>query len=752
MPDSPTPLSLVKSLNAKLQVWRAAYYVKAAPLVEDAVYDAAERELKQLVAEHPNLSVLATVLQEVGSDLMPGTISAPIKHSAPMLSLDNAYDLATLLAWAARHPEGTSYVMEPKVDGLSLSVRYVNWTLWLGCTRGTGDAGEDVTPAAMCIADIPHTLDHVMFPADLEVRGEVFMTRQTFARLNTERVATGQEPFKTCRNAASGTLKSHDLKEITRRQLSFQPWQVLGLNSWLPPVALASGKWQERADGSQHFTPDGDDLEPQVDLHPQFLEHEQALIWWSQWTRTRQFQGSRVYRKEDLAEAVEFGRKLRDGIWADVIGDTDGLVFKVREEPIRQQLGVGTKAVRWATAYKFPSMEAVTTLNAVTWQVGRTGAITPVAELEPVLCGGTTNARGNLVNVTYMTGRGVALGDKVTITRGGEVIPKILGVAEESPTRVPITIPAACPSCTGPLVDEVSAPSKENPDGVRTLTCVNLFCPGRLIAHLSYLGSRACLDITGLGDVLAEQFVTLGVVGHLADLWDWANESKSFIDQAGEDAFRAACSEAGFPASQCVDLVLGCLKAKTATWDLWLMALGIPSIAKELGKALAAFLGLGPDDLLTLADRLLELAPKQVDGLGGERIKEIAQWAQDPRAVAQLQQLHQAGVRPMSTVAVAAGPQPLAGEVILVTGDLGPERESLRKQLESLGAKTKTGVSKVLTLVIAGDGAGPSKLTKAAALGIRVEGREWLAKVFEGVGLTLGSHGMDDIPDAFDGL
>jgi DNA ligase (NAD+) len=764
MPDSSTPLTRVKALNSSIQVWRHHYYVNAKPLVTDEVYDDAERELRLLIGLNPALGVLATVLKEVGSDLVASAIATPIKHNSRMLSLEKCYDLETLTAWAAKHPVNATYVVEPKVDGLSLSIRYANWTLWLACTRGDGTGGEDVTPAAMQILDIPHVLDHDMFPPDLEVRGEVFFTRQTLAGLNEERAAAGQDPFKTCRNAASGTLKLHDLKEVARRGLRFQPWQILGIapGEWLAPVRMETGKWTTTAAGGQRYTPEEEEngLGIKTVDHPQGLEHYEALQWYAQWSRTRQCQASRVYRKEDLPGAIEQGWRLVDGLWADVIGDIDGLVVKVQESDIRKQLGEGSTTPNWAIAVKRQSMKAVTTLNSVTWQVGRTGKITPVAELEPVLCGGTTNSRGNLVNITYMIGKGVALGDKVTIFRGGEVIPQILGVAEESPTRLPIVIPSRCPSCDSILLDETSAPSKENPEGVRTLTCTNILCPGRLASHLTYIGARACLDIEGLGDVLAEQFVSFGVVGSLDDLWSWANESQAYIDQAGEEAFKSACTDSGFPPAQCLTLISGCMKAKTAGWDLWLMALGIPAIAKELGKALAAYLNLGSEDLLTLPERLLDLAPKQVDGLGGERIKEITAWAMNPSAVQMLQQLHAAGVRPASTVVIQAGPQPLKGEVVLVTGDMGPEREHLKKQLESLGAVTKTSISGKLTLVLAGDGAGPSKLAQVAKLNespkqlvkIRVEGKEWLVKVFESAGLVLESQGMDDIQDAFDGL
>ena len=761
MPDlsTPTPMARVKALNAQLQVQRYAYYIKADPLVTDEVYDATERELRQLVKDNPQLEVLATTLKEVGSDLVAAAIGTPIKHSRPVLSLDNAYDIETATAWTAKHPAGTSYVMEPKVDGLSLSVRYVDWTLWLCCTRGDGVSGEDVTAAAMTIADVPHTLDRVMFPPNMEVRGEVFLTRQRFAEINAEMLAQGKEPYKTSRNLASGTLKSHDLAEVARRGLRFQPWQVIGLgpDEWLQPVRMEDGKWVQTADGRQRYAPKpGEGLEDVATVsYPQGLEPAEALHWYAQWTRTRQFQGQLVFNKEDLPDAIEQGRKLRDGLWADVIGDTDGLVIKVASEALRKQLGDDGHLPRWAIAYKFPAMRATTKLNEITWQVGRTGKLTPVAELEPVVCGGTLNSRANLNNWTYLSNLGVQLNDLITIFRGGEVIPQVEGVAEPGAERLTPVKPTVCPWCHEPLTEEITKDS-----GILHLSCGNPFCQGRMISHLTYLASRACLDIEGLGDVLAEQLVLQGVVSNLGDLWGWADESQAYIDQAGEDAFRAACTEAGFPAAQCVTLVAGCRKAKTAGWDLWLMALGIPSIAKELGKALAAFLNLGADDLPNLPNRLLDLAPKQVDGLGGERIKEIAAWARDPRAIACLNQLYAAGVRPTGTVVIKEGPQPLAGEVILVTGEFGPEREHLKKQLEGLGAVTKSGVSSKLTLVLAGDGAGQAKLSKIAELNaspkqlikIRTEGREWLIKVFEAAGLTLDSRGMDDIPDAFDGL
>lgn len=735
-----TPMSQVKALNAQLQVWRHAYYVQAQPMVSDQEYDLKERELKDLVAANPNLEPLASVLKAVGSDLPAAPFTQPVRHRVPMLSLDNAYSDEDVEKWLKNVPEDATFDLEPKVDGLPVSVRYANHTLWLAVTRGDGAQGEDATGAALAIKDIPKTLNPGVFPPDLEVRGEVFLTRQQFAAINERMASEGKDPYKTSRNLASGTLKLKDLKEVAARGLSFQPWQILGMEpgkgTWIPDTP-------ERMAACGYKIPPG-------------LENAQALEYFSKLTGTRQCQVVRARSREELGPALELARKLRETLWGDIIGDTDGVVIKVHEHYIREAMGAGTSTVNWAVARKWPSERVSTILNSVTWQVGRTGKVTPVAEVDPVVVGGVTVSRATLNNPTYMQtkipGGPVCIGDRVEIHRGGEVIPNITAVLEHGASRVEIVVPTECPVCTEPLTTKTSEPDRENLDGVTQLHCTNPYCHGRLTEHLAYLGSRACLDIEGLGDVLAEQLVRDGVVFNLGSLWEWADETQGYLEACGEDGLRTACEEAGYPFAQIMQVLKGCTKAKTAGWDAWLMALGVPSIAKELSKALAAFLALESEDMLTVHERLQEIAPKQVDGLGPERLKEIGRWAQDPRTFQNLQQLHAAGVRPTCTIVVKDGPQPLAGEVILVTGELGPEREHLKKQLESLGAVTKTGVSKKVTLVIAGTGAGPSKLTKAAELGIRVEGREWLVQVFKAAGLELEEQGVGEVPDAFEGL
>lgn len=410
------PSNRIKELNAQLRQARYAYYVLSSPTMSDSEYDAVEKELKDLVAEHPNLTHLATVLQAVGSDI-DVSFTQPIKHKTPMLSLENAYTREDVDAFIEDHPEGTTYVIEPKVDGLSLSNRYVNGRLFLSVTRGTGVEGEDVTQAAMTIDDIPKAL-HPSLPQDLEIRGEVFIRKSEFDRLNAERLAQGKEPYANQRNLASGSLKLKDIREVAKRKLSFQPWQVLGLEppegAGCPDVEDPRLSSEERLAAPGHMG----------------LEHTQALGMVHFACHTRQLHSWRVYRKEDLWDAIEKNRILRDTLWTHGLGlPTDGIVIKVEEQRIREQLGAGVKTVNWGIAYKFPADRAVTTLRDVTWQVGRTGKLTPVAELEPVLVSGVCVSRASLNNWSWMQALGLThVPCRVAVERGGEVIPKVVEV------------------------------------------------------------------------------------------------------------------------------------------------------------------------------------------------------------------------------------------------------------------------------------------------------------------------------------
>lgn len=712
----------IKSLNAQLRQARYDYYVKSEPTMSDAEYDALEKELRDLVATNPELAHLATVLQAVGSDI-DVAFSQPIKHKVPMLSLENAYTREDVDFFIAKHPDDTTYSIEAKIDGLSLSARYADHRLFLALTRGTGTEGDDVTQAAMTIDDLPKVL-HPSLPPDLEIRGEVFVSQVEFDRLNAERIAQGKEPYANQRNLASGSLKLKDIREVAKRKLSFQPWQIIGLE---PPAGTGT------VDVENPYLSLGERLEAPGHSG---LEHTQALEMVHLASHTRQPHSWRVYSKAGLWDAIEKNRILRDTLWTHGLGmPTDGVVIKVEEQRYRDALGAGPKTVNWGMAYKFPADRATTTLRGVTWQVGRTGKLTPVAELEPVLVSGSTVRRGTLCNLTYLQRLGIAVNDKVTIFKGGEVIPQIGGVAEAAQDRQEILAPTHCPECG----TEVTV--RQEADGVVSHGCPSTSCPGRLIAHLIYLGDRAVMNIDGLGDVLADQFVRMNIAPTLGYLWAWAAEAENLV---GTAEFEAQVAAAGFSVAQIRSLVASLIKARTAPWDKWLQGLGIPMIAREMAKVLANFLVLREDDLPNLCDKLLMLKEKDVEGLGPERLASIKHWAFNATTQADLELLHVSGVRPTSTILTSEGGEPpLKGYTICVTGEFGFPREVLFKILEGLGASAKTGMSKKVNLLLVGPtGAGRTKTAKAAELGTRTEGESWLRATFQAAGIPWPDAGL----------
>ena len=718
----------VRDLNSKLMHARHAYYVLSAPVMSDADYDALERSLRGMVEADPALRRYAPVLDSVGSDLT-GSVGT-VKHRTPMMSLDNVYTQEQLEKWTAGHPEGTTYTIEAKVDGLSLSCRYADHRLWLAVTRGDHESGEDVTAAAMTIQDIPKTLPAPQLPAVLEIRGEVFVTQSVFERLNQEMQAAGKEPYKNPRNLASGSLKLKDAKEVAKRCLSFMPWQVLGLEppegAIVPDVANPNVPMAEKL-ASRPFLG---------------LEHSQALEYVHTLCGTRQPYLWRTYRKEDLWEAVEKHRLLRDTLWSAGLGmATDGIVIKVEENTIRKVLGLGTKSPRWAVAFKYPAQVATTKLLGVTWQVGRTGRLTPVAELDPVSCSGSTVARANLNNLTYIrTDLGnPKINDMVSIFKGGEIIPQVQSVATRSVNGIAITAPKVCPACGGPIKEETT--SSKTKDNI-SHTCTNVSCPGRMAAHFCYIGKREVMDIEGLGDVLALRFVTEDIAPSLGYLWVWGNEAQALAasDQRG---FEASVSEAGFSVVQVNTLMKALEKAKAAPWDKWLQGLGLPGVARETAKAMANFLGLGREDLPNLPDRILSLSPGDFEGLGPITLRDLHEWALQPFVEMDLKLLYDAGVRPLSTVVSSSGSDaPLSGYTICITGEFPEEREKLKAKLQSLGALTKVGVSKKVNLLLVGTAPGQNKLSKAAEYKIRTEGKEWLVQALKSGGLEMVDNGM----------
>jgi DNA ligase (NAD+) len=388
----------VLELNTKLVDARHAYYVEASPIISDKEYDVLEQNLKDLVAQDPDLKRYASVLTTIGSDLRDS--ANRVKHRAPMVSIENKYLVSDVEEWMRSLPAGTPVVIEPKVDGLSLCLRYINRKLVLATTRGDGECGEDVTAQAFASPSIPKTL-HDGFPSTLvEIRGEAFMTSGVFDRLNAEAAAVGDKPYANPRNLAAGTLKLKNLKEVTNRDIRFQPWDVFGL---VPNPLGASEDLKFLASHSKFGEP-----------------------------RWRDAQIRKVGTPDDVAKAIEEMGKVRETVWSKGLQmQTDGLVFKVDNRDLRNKLGTGNKFNNAACAYKFQSLVGQTVLKDVVWQMGRSGILTPVGILEPIVLGGSMVSRVTLNNISYIRSMGLAIGCEVELVLSGDIIPKITKVIIE---------------------------------------------------------------------------------------------------------------------------------------------------------------------------------------------------------------------------------------------------------------------------------------------------------------------------------
>ncbi len=641
---------------------RHRYYVLDQPVLSDAEYDALERELRDLEAAHPELADPNSPTRRVGAP--PIEAFAKAKHRTFMLSLDNAYTMEELREWEQRMlrqlPAGTAlaYAAELKVDGLSLSLRYEGGRLVQGVTRGDGETGEDVTENARTIADIPLAIPE---REEVEVRGEVFLSRRRWEELNVQRDATGEARFANPRNAASGSMKLLDSREVARRALSFLPWQRLGAGDHAAAMAgLATWGF-----GRMPAHVEGD-----LDAVLAFIEAQ--------------------------AEA-----RLR------LPFDTDGVVIKVRDLAHQQALGTTDRVPRWALAFKYPATQVTTVVQGITWQVGRTGKLTPVAELEACEVGGSTVRRATLHNADELARLQLRVGQRVFIEKGGEVIPKVVAVVPGEPTDLPLPeIPSACPICGGSV--------GKDDDAEVAIRCLNPECPAKLEARLQHFASRSALDIEGLGESLVAQLQATGRFQQPWDVFTLLEDPRQGL------AFLAGLERMGEKSAQ---NVLGALEgARVKPLARWIHALGIPFVGSRTAELLAeATLGL--EALWTLPEEKLQ-AVEEVGPKVSAAIRAFVALHPDlPERLAAL------GIHPEAPQPRDLGDLPLAGEVAVVTGTLPTlGREEAEALLKSLGAKVTGSVSAKTTVLVAGEKAG-SKLDKAQALGIPVRDEAWLRAV-----------------------
>jgi DNA ligase (NAD+) len=709
--DNPIVTEQIKKLNARLEAARDAYYKEAQPIMPDAEYDVLERQLRNLVQASPWLAEHAPVLRTVGSDV---TSTGRVRHSRPMLSIENQYTYEDVLAWCAKLPPRTRIVLEPKFDGISCSLLYKYGRLVRALTRGTGTEGEDITPQAKAVSSIPKTLGcacrchydrgviHVRPCCDgskisslaalntLEVRGELVMKNSTLEAIN----AFGGKQYTSTRNLTAGTMKQGDLSIVASRDIMFMPWDVIGDDEILPDSSLARLQ-----------------MLGETGFNPPF--------------------GNVVYSDDPDSIRATLDLKLadRESVMRRAMSlETDGVVIKVDSQKLRRQLGVASKYTNWQVCYKPQSASGTTYLREIVWQVGRTGRVSPVAKCDVVVLAGANVTSASLNNITYIRNMGLKLGAKVEMLRSGDVIPQIVRVIDEGDEE--IFPPSNCPRCLMPLEEK-----DEGGEGIMQSYCVNSLCPGVLEGHLAFAGSRDVLEIDGLGPEMARKLVDGDYARNLWELYEFQTEMMEWLFRFGEEAFVKKMRTKGFDATL-PKMLRSLEEAKTRSWERWIKALGIPMIGETLGKVIAAKARLKPNSMATLDVDLILFASQDVEQFGEAKMRAIRDWASTNGPF--VQKLYGLGVRPAPVEApqVVEG-APLAGTVFCITGEVDEDRKSLYAKLEKLGAAGKTGVSSKCNLLIVLPGAGKSKVAKAAQLGIKQVDKTWLEKTFADNGMPL---------------
>lgn len=666
-------------LRAEIERHNRAYYVLDAPTIPDAEYDRLFRELQAIETAHPELQVPDSPTLRVGAP--PLKEFPPRVHGVPMLSLNNAFANEEVAAFDQRVREALErddieYAVEPKFDGLAISLTYRDGVFVHGATRGDGMAGEEVTPNLRTLRSLPLRLAGAGWPAELEVRGEVLMLRRDFERLNERQRERGDKEFANPRNAAAGSLRQLDSRVTAGRPLSFFAYGV-GLGAEALGVASHAATMQKLADWDFPVAPERGVVRGVAGL----LDYFNAI-----------------------------GAKRRELPY-----DIDGVVYKVNDLKAQGDLGFVSRAPRFAIAHKFPAEEATTEVLAIDIQVGRTGALTPVARLKPVFVGGVTVTNATLHNEDEVRRKDVRIGDTVIVRRAGDVIPEVVAIVPEKrpqrpgadlfatvPLHDPFVMPTVCPECDSAV---------EKPEDEAIARCTGgLYCPAQRKQALWHFASRRALDIEGLGDKLVEQLVEQGLVHSPADLYALDAATLAGLERMGEKS--AANLAAAIAAS------------RETTLARFIYALGIRNVGEATAKDLARHFG--SLDALLVAD---EDALQQVPDVGPVVAASLRHFLTEEHNRAIIARLIAAGVHWPDEVGQADAPKPLAGMTLVLTGTLPTlKRDEAKAMIEAAGGKVAGSVSKKTDYVVAGEEAG-SKLEKARELGVAVVDEGQLLKM-----------------------
>ena len=656
----------ITDLRGEIERHNELYYQEATPEISDFEFDQLLEKLKQLETEHPELITPDSPTQRVGGK---ADSLKPFVHSVPLMSLDNSYDLDDLKAFTERcerMAEGRKleYVAELKIDGLSVALHYENGVLVAGATRGDGSRGDDVTPNVRTIKKIPLRLKKDK-PATAEVRGEVFLSRTQFQRINAELEMQGEKTFANARNSASGTLRMLDSAIVASRKLDMFPYDVLKGTQKMFPSHFENFTWLKE---------NGFHVNPNVRLCENY---------------------------DDLVKFIEEMEPKRD----DLDYEIDGVVVKVNSTALQEEFGATTKAPRWAIAYKYPARQATTKLLDIHVQVGRTGALTPVANLDPVLLAGTTVARASLHNEDEIKRLDIKIGDTVLIEKSGEIIPQVLSVvtSKRDGTEREYEFPTKCPECGWDAI---------RPEGEAVRRCTNPECPAKVMARIGYFASRKAMDIEGLGWVLIEMLVGGGMVKDVADIYKLTVEDIASLERKAEKSAKK--------------LIEQIEASKDRGLQRLLYGIDIRHVGERYAKILARH--------FRSIDKLAEASVDElvaIHEIGPTVAVSVHEWFRDPLHVDLIDRLRASGVKMEEEGGGVELDERFAGKTFVLTGTLENfTRDQASKLIEDRGGRVSSSVSKKTDYLLAGSEAG-SKLAKAESLGIAILDESQFASMIE---------------------